>query len=273
MDWKKTWVWATDGIHSDAWHVLRKAFPELQDVLKVTNARELGYMIAYNKCQNKKTFFSRHAVALEQCRRISRLPHALSVKGNLLRAPLSRLLYGTEIHMVSLEHLRQLRTAMARALLGPKTQSNPYMATAVLHKGILDPHFQLLYHALRAIRRFLWLLLVEDRLRFFRHVVRHSGQPWKIYGPAGTIRYHLDFLGWTLTKDGIILTDAFGKLSLLESPLDHMRQELIFAWERHLQLQLGSRKDWTGLPQLDIPTTASLFTQLPADRQGILAGN
>ena len=272
VDWKKTWVWATDSTHADAWRQHRRHFPELQDVLKVTNARELGYMIAYLKCQNKKTFFARHSEALEQCRRISRLPHPLSVKGNLLRAPLSRLLYGTELHMVSLEHLRQLRTAMARALLGGQSQPNPYLALAILHQDILDPHFQLLYHAFRTIRRFLWSRPVEDRGHFYRQVVRHSGHPWHVYGPAGTLRYHLDFLGWTMNIHGQILTDAFGNVEFLTSAPAHLHQELVFAWERHVQLQLHARHDWKGVPQPDFATTASLFTKLPADRQRILAG-
>ena len=272
VDWKKTWVWATDSTHADAWRHLRQQFTELQDVLKVTNARELGYMIAYSKCQNKKTFFARHSEALEQCRRISRLPHPLSVKGNLLRAPLSRLLYGTELHMVSLEHLRQLRTAMARALLGGKAQPNPYLALALLHKDILDPHFQLLYHAFRALRRFLWSLTAGARDQFFRQVVRHSGRPWQIFGPAGTLRYHLDFLGWTMTAHGQTLTDAFGKLDFLTCAPAHLHQELVFAWERHVQLLLQARKAWKGVPQPDFVTTASLFIKLPTDRQRILAG-
>ena len=272
VDWKKTWVWATDNTHADAWRQHRCHFPELQEVLKVTNARELGYMIAYSKCQNKKTFFARHSAAIEQCRRISRLPHPLSVKGNLLRAPLARLLYGTELHMVSLEHLRQLRTAMARALLGGQSQPNPYLALALLHKDILDPHFQLLYHAFRTIRRFLWSRPTEDRGRFYRMVVRHSGHPWHVYGPAGTLRYHLDFLGWTMNLHGQILTDAFGKVEFLTSSPAQLHQELMYAWERHVQLQLHARKDWKGVPQPDFATTASLFTKLPADRQRILAG-
>lgn len=240
--------------------------------MKVTNARELGYMIAYSRCQNKRTFFERHTEALEQCRKISRLPHSLSVKGNLLRAPLSRMLYGTELHMVSLEHLRQLRTAMARAILGPQAQPNPYLAVSVLHRDVLDPHFQLLYHVMRSLRRFLWSLSPSERDKFFRRVVRHDGQPWRVFGPAGALRYHLDFLGWTMTKHGEIRTDAFGKLSFLGCSPDLLRQELILSWERHLQLQLQSRQDWHGAPQIDIPTTASLFVRLPADRQRILAG-
>ena len=272
VDWQKTWVWATDAKHTLAWKTQRGQFPELQDVLQVTNARELGYMIAYSKCQYKKTFFARHAEAIEQCRRIARLPHAIAVKGNLLRAPLSRMLYGTELHMVSLEHLRQLRTAMARALLGSQAQPNPYLATALLHRHILDPHFQLLYHAFRTMRRYLWTLHADERSQFFSHVISHTGQPWKIFGPAGTIKYHLDFLGWTLTKHGHILTDAFGRISFLNCPLERLKQELILAWERHLQLLLSSRKEWTQTPQIDIPTTASLFSALPADRQRIVAG-
>ena len=271
IDWKKTWVWASNDEHAHRWTGLQLQHPEMQSVLKVTNARELGYMLAYNKCQNKQTFFARHAEALEQCRRIARLPHPISVKGNLLRAPLSRLLYGTEIHMVSLNHLRQLRTAMARALLGPHTQPNPFLAVAVLYKDILDPHFQVIFHALRAIRRFLWSLDGPGRRHFFLQVVRHAGQPWQIFGPVGTLRYHMDFLGWTITREGLLRTDAFKKLSFLDTPLEVLKQELLLAWEHHILPHLHSRREWKGAPVVNLATTAKIFASLPSEHQKIIA--
>ena len=60
---------------------------------------------------------------MEQCKRIARLPHTLACKCHLLRAPLSRTLYGADIHLQVSVH-EPLAHGYGSRYHGP--QSHPY---------------------------------------------------------------------------------------------------------------------------------------------------
>ena len=56
IDWGKTWAWTTQSTGKKKWEKeLKNALPELRDLTIVTHARELGYMIHYNKVTSRET--------------------------------------------------------------------------------------------------------------------------------------------------------------------------------------------------------------------------
>ena len=50
IDWGKTWTWSTDSRNRQTWmNQMQSIFPEGTEMVTVTNARELGFTLNYNK--------------------------------------------------------------------------------------------------------------------------------------------------------------------------------------------------------------------------------
>ena len=262
IDWAKTWVWATGPIHKETWKRISGARPIQLHWL--TNARELGYMMAYNKKHSKLTFKQRMQDALHQLSKLARLPHDMQTKALLTKAPLSKAVYATEICAVGHQHFAKLRTAITRALLGPYTQANPYVAMVTLSRFVQDPVVVFAMHCIRQLRLFLGQQDSEVQKSFFLQAATHSGEPLRVRGPAGALKYNLQNLNLGLDKHGRILVDGFVALPLLTTPLEQIRVELV-------PDEISTRRDWTRAPIVDEGETKRLLATFPSSAQKILA--
>ena len=270
VDWTKTWTWATDEAHRDAWSSeLRDR--EHPDVHRARNARELGYMLAYQKTQSRLTFKQRFAEGLSQLRKIAALPHDLQTKALLTKAPLSKILFGTEIHAIGMNYHKQLRTALTRAMLGPHTQANPYVAMVTLSDHIQDPVVVAALHCFRQVRHMLHTLGEEEQKVFLHHAAHHNGQPLQVRGPAGALKHNVRNLGWFLDANGKVKIDGLVELSILTSPWEQLRQAVSQAWIEMIPALMSTRKEWIAPPLIDEITTKALLKKFPDGSKKILA--
>ena len=269
IDWNKTWVWANGPDYVHKWKQISQT--RQCPLHRLTNARELGYMLAYNKKHNKLTFRQRMQDALHQLGKIARLPHDLQTKALLTKAPLAKAVYATEISAIGHTHFTKLRRAITKSLLGPHTQANPFVAMVTLSRFVQDPLLTFAVHCVRQIRLFLLQALEEERLRFYAQTATHSGEPLKVRGPAGALKYNLTNLALGFDARGNILVDGFVELHLLHAPWEQIQAAMTQAWLEQVPHEIGTRKNWRQAPLINEHETKRLLASFPAKSQKILA--
>ena len=269
VDWQKTWTWANGAMHAQAWTTISQT----REVAlhRLTNARELGYMLAYNKRHNKMTFKQRKNEAIAQLAKIARLPHDLQTKALLTKGPISKAVFASEITAVGQQHIAALRTALTRALLGPQSQANPYVAMVCLSKFVQDPLVTFVLHSLRQVRHFLFQATSEEVQTFFSHAAAHTGEPLQVRGPAGALKYNLNLLQLGLNSRGHILVDGFVTLPICEAPWEMIHAVVTQAWLERLPGELATRKEWRHLPVINEQATKRLLAKYSPKAQKILA--
>ena len=270
IDWAKTWVWATDSQHVEVWQNIR-ATTEVPPLHKATNARELGYMLAYNKRHNRFTFKQRLHDGLAQLRKISYLPHDLQTKALLTRSVMSKILFATEIHAIGRQHLEKVRTGLTRAMLGPYTQANPFLAMIALSSHVIDPAIAITLHSIKQTRLLLCQMSTEDREFYMFMVSQSDAQPLACRGPAGALKYNLRQLGWTFHSSGVIHVDGLVTLHLLHSPWDQIVEAVHQAWGEQIPDLISTRKDWRQAPVIDSIITKNVFMKFSDAAQKVIA--
>ena len=250
IDWTKTWRWATDETHRDEWQAVLHDV-QLPPIQQAKNERELGYMLSYRKTHNRKLFKQRFAEGILQLRKIATLPHDMQTKALLTRAPMTKILHATEIHTIGGNYYKQLRTALTRAMLGPHTQANPYVALITLSQHVQDPELAAALHCFRQIRHLLQAMTDAERTTFLEMVAAHSGQPLQVRGPAGTVKHHVKKLGWTIDARGIISVDGLVFLSLQKSPWEQINDAARQAWLEAVPDLMSTRKEWNRPPLIE----------------------
>ena len=273
IDWNKTWAWITFHANKAAWKIaMKNSLPQEATPQIVTCARELGYTMHYNKIQSRKTQKQRHQAALEQVLKIRRMPVSMQTKAQLLTdACLSKALSHTETYHVGAPWFRELRSAMSRTLVPDRKITNPYLAVMLLSKYTMDPELYYIQQCIRSIRRF--LLSVQDitKTQFLQIAATHNQKPMKIHGPAGTLATSLMKLGWQITSNGVIHTDAMLDLNLLTSPLVSLMKCATNSWMKNIS-QFGlSREEWRNLPVIDRSATIKIFMQLTHTQQNVVS--
>eukprot|EP00438_Fugacium_kawagutii_P022469 Skav232355 [mRNA] locus=scaffold2646:490520:494785:+ [translate_table: standard] len=270
VDWDKSWAWGTNPTHVRAMKHTLNSFPALQQVPLVTNSTELGAHHTYVGPPRLGKLKERLQTATDRLQALQKMPHALDTKIHLVRAGIYPVaFYGVELTPLGTAHTNQLRTSVCDALLGHSSSRNSYVALHVT-PDILDPELHVIHLALRAARRFLLRASPEESSRFLWQVSRHDGTSNKCKGPAGALSHYLARLDWKLTKEGVLVYDAFAQLPLVDISNQRLLQLLMRAWGEHLLLFYSSRWAWRGLPPVDAWETRRVIAQFPVHQQKAL---
>ena len=106
------------------------------------------------------------------------------------------------------QHIDNLRTSVANALLGPSVSRNSALATHCT-PNVQDPQLVLVQRVLLAARRFLHRVSTVEQNRFFRLVATHNGAANACKWPAKVLKYHLFKFGWQLGASGHLCINGF----------------------------------------------------------------
>ena len=270
IDWGKTWAWTTQSTGKRKWEKeLKNALPELRDLTIVTHARELGYMIHYNKVTSRETQMKRHLDALAQLKKLKRIPVSLDSKALLSTYAMHKALYGTETYAVGQNWTKELRSAMAKAIVPYKQTSNPHLAVMMLSKLVIDPELYLIRQSLVLCRKLLMQLSLADRNIFQQQVAKHTGDHRHVRGPAGALKFNLQRIGWSFAADGTVYTDTVVTFHILKDSIIDILKFVEFSWLKTMTQMNMARQIWRNYPVPNRAATLRLVSKLTPQEQKI----
>lgn len=194
IDREKTWTWSNGPAHQRHLKQISDQFlPPQCELQHIPNARELGFQIHYRRKQSRKTQRERHELTLERLQRLERLDVDLHSKAIMIRtACLTKALFGTELYASGQSFFKQLRTAIARALVGRYKNTQPFLACMFLSKHVIDPELFTIQQAMSTARSFLLTVDAPMRNRFLEIAATSAVRPGQITGPAAALSHYLE---------------------------------------------------------------------------------
>lgn len=272
IDWHKTWCWSTSQEHRQAFVDAASQHVPETGIPVALAAKDLGITLHYRCKQFRQPQAERHDETLTRLQKLQKQDLNLETKAVIIHtACLPKALYATCFYAAGEKWYDQLRTHIGRALVGQHHNVNPYIASSILSKKLLDPMVFTIKHALRAAREFLTYETAEVRQQFLRSVACSNKQPVQIMGPAAALQYYLSKLGWTTTAAGDLCTTSTGSLNLLETPLTVLDLAVDQAWMEHVSVQISHRKGMKHTPVIDRYLTIQTLLQQPKAAQKALA--
>ena len=268
IDWEKTWVWVTHpDLKTQLQDLLQHLLPAGIQVDCALHARDLGFILHYRRKQFRKPQKDRHAKALRTLRKLQRSPLDRNTKALIAQTAIVKSLYGGHTHVTGEHFFRELRTEVARALVGPHQNVNSFLACMTLSKMVMDPELYLIRQALRFAREYLLYATPDEATLFLEFAALRQHNAKKVTGPCGALAIYLEKLDWKLTQDGSLLVSAFYTLHLLHTPWQVLWNALEHSWMTHLSLQLTSRKGYGAIPVIDRKATLAMFSSIPEPQQ------
>ena len=261
VDWQKTWWWATDGsVASSVQSTLQNEAPLL--LQHRHSMSDLGFQAQYSGRTQLGILQDRLAKGTERIQRLHAMPHCLSVKEAMLRCSIyPATFYGYEAKPPAQNVFTQLRSAAARALIGPvKVLSSP-IVLALTKGGILDPEFWFILRAIATARSFLLNATPQVVNDFFWISSRFRGSLHQVRGPASALSHLLCGIGWQITADGFLHVSAFQSFPLLSTSLQRLRRFLVHTWQDGLVRSLTSRFSWFQFPDIDLVNTPRVLAR------------
>ena len=199
IDWNKSFAWSRDVEGRNWWKDnLHDMCPDGIQVSLLLKAKDLGAAMRYHSSRALGSLRSRMLVAHERLTKLASQPRSLANKAQLIQGAVWPVaFYGSEGFAIGIKHISALRSAAARAMVGPHRQLSPFLAVSALVPGLQDPEAYILTSALRALRhayhtnRCLALSILD--------VAQHaSGEPGSVTGPGSALKALLRRNGWGL---------------------------------------------------------------------------
>eukprot|EP00435_Cladocopium_sp_Y103_P067838 s63_g30.t1 len=273
IDWEKTWGWATNSGHKEALQHAKLDILQDETPLQIVNhARELGYILHYRQVPFRGTQKERHQQALKRLKKLQYLEYPIADKSHMvLSSGLAKALCGVHMYLCGEKYFRELRTAIARALVGDHHNVQPHIACSCLSKKICDPEFVTIVQAVKAARAFLLTAEAETRRMFFSLAAVSNLHASQIVGPAKALHAYLGKLGWTITRDGILHTDGLHQLHVLHSNWEDVHAAMESSWMTHVALMVSNRKGLTCLPTPNRMRTYKALNKMPTCMQPVIA--
>ena len=132
---------------------------------------------------------------------------SLDTRARICGYSLCKALWGTESYVVGGPWLKELRSTIAKTLVLNKGNSNPYIACALLTPHVVDPTSYLIRNSVRNLRSWMQRATPTVFQAFMWIARRSSVSHHEFWGPASALAYNLSRIGWSITKEALILTD------------------------------------------------------------------
>lgn len=260
IDWKKSWSWATNKQHAQLLKQALNLFLDPDIVKQVQGAFDLGCQITYHGPPKLGQQRNRIAKATKKLQILQRLLFDIRIKSHLVITGIMPIFcYGVELLPVGQHHLDAIRTQVANAVHGSNHSRNSAMAV-LMTPHLQDPVVILIVKVLRTCRRNLSRMSSEEREKFFEVASLHKGESHNCRGPASCLKFYLLWLGWSITKTGIVHTFPGVSIHLLHSSLKTLARLCQKAWESQIIVLHSDRKPWRGLPQPDALATQRVIS-------------
>ena len=264
IDWKKTWMWATDkGLLLALKHALGQQLPHLQ-IERLTAAMDLGSQMTYSGPPRLGKFKARLSLFKQRCHLLQAMPHDVYTKAHLASTSILPTLYGVALLPLGEAHIASMRTQLVNAVLGANHSRNSTLAMQFLPR-LVDPGVWIILQAIEACRRYLIQATPSDRALFCSVLSKHNGVSTSCRGPASCLKHYLLRLGWTVDSAGNVHVSPFVSLSLHTSS----KQSWVFwanwTWQQEI-LSHCDRKALAGCTPINLFDTRSVLHKLSAGK-------
>lgn len=271
LDWAKCWLWSTQKLHGP---FLRQAFArhvDSQQVQILMTQADLGFQQTYSGPPRIAKTKERFQQAAKLLLNLQNMPHDLQTKTKLVQSGVYTLaFYGTEVILLWKVHTDAMRHQAAAALYGTNNSRNSAIAL-LCTQGIVDPELAIVQHAMLAARRFLWKCSAAERQQSLLAVSRHSGLHQECKGPAGSLKYYLCRLGWTIHKFGNINVSGFFQISFLNTSQITLKKWMMREWQQQLLAMHCDHKPLRGLPPISRDDTLAVLAKFtPQERRRLV---
>ena len=272
IDWRKSFAWSrhVEGIRW--WHKNGASLlPQGAPLFVLPEAKDLGVAMRYRAVRTLGTLKTRILEGQRRLTCLAQQPRSLKSKGRLIQAAVwPTCFYGCEGHAIGLQHLRRLRSAAARALVGPQQQMSPQLALATLVPGLQDPEVFVLVMAIRALRRAWWLCpRTAESILYLQH--HASGQVSAAIGPATALKVLLCRAGWELSLSGVLKGPGNVQVSVKYASQRDVALAVEKAWCYQVRQAVSHRNGLAGVGIPDAPLTHRALACFTAAEQKILA--
>ena len=269
IDWQKTWRWATSPEHKEILHrVQQQLSPQANPLQMVTHARELGYILHYKCNPSRASHKVRHQEVLIRLKKLQKQDLPIDIKAQIARAScLTKAFYGAELYATGERFFTEVRTGIARALLGEHHNIQTHVACACLSKYVEDPELFVIKHAIKKARNYLQQAGSEEFKKFMKVVTQFRHRPSQIIGPAAAFQFYLSKIGIQCDQQGQLSIGAFFTLNLCNSNLEDIFMAVDEAWMENVSTALHTRKGCQFTPQIDHVLTAKIFASLPEEQK------
>eukprot|EP00438_Fugacium_kawagutii_P021028 Skav205786 [mRNA] locus=scaffold340:103108:108078:+ [translate_table: standard] len=271
VDWSKTWMFATStAVAKQASDAILAAVPVL-DLPRPHHAKDLGIELRYSGTHQLGHKPERYQVGFGRLKRLQHLPLDPETKEIVWMVSIyPAAFYGCETRPPADNLVSRMRTKVADAIFGSSSSMAPAVALLFGKRHLLDPGFQLVMHALRAARRWLYAASAAERRQFYDMVAKFRGGIAKVRGPAAALSLYLKQLEWELTREGFLLCGPFLQLHLLDSSFSDILILAQRAWQTDIFLKHTERKLLFHLQPSRVETTQALKPFHGAERGNLV---
>ena len=269
IDWAKTWVWGTSAPAAKLLQqTLLQHVPRAVVAIKRA-AMDLGAQLTYAGPPILGQFRKRIDRAVLRLKRLKGMKIPLKSKVLMLQGGIYPVaFYGIALFPLGIHHFDTLRPLCADGLLGPSPSRNSAIAVAAT-PGACDPLPYAIRIALRTVRRFLNQLTAEEQQTFYVIAARHTGQANQVQGPAGALRYWLNKLGWSISREGLIDVQTFSQVPLRTTSNATMTRWIAKEWQKEV-FQFHCRRSAISNLFFDLEATSRLIRTFPVKQQAAL---
>ena len=271
VDWDKSWIWCTQSeFLQPLQQALRRIAPTM-DIRRLSHEMDLGCIMQYSGSHRLGKFTKRIQEGHRRLHTLSTMQHDMSTKAHLIKTAIyPQMFYGVELLPLGMQHFDKMRNQLAASLLGKSPSRNSALAIAhVPH--FMDPEPFVICQAVKAARRHLIRASQAEVDAFCHMLSRHSGRWMDCHGPAGSLKYYLSKLGWTVNGQGHIQVNGFVTLNLLTTGLPSLRMWIHRTWQEELLPRFCNRAELRGLQSPDLLATHQILkTFRPKEQKQIL---
>ena len=270
IDWDKSWAWCTQKGHTSKWTDLGNEL--LAQPLKVVSAAlDLGVVVNYAPFKRLLSTLDRIEQAKDRLTRMYGLNLTVPIAAKLIQTSVwPKAFYGVEVSSLSPSHFTSIRHAAAQVITHNK---KPGIATIALHlvdSALTDPEAYVILQAVRAARKYLFAFPQRFE-KFCVMASQANGSSHKVRGPASALKNYLLRLGWSISKQGTLLTNTHLSFHILDTPWPCLKEAILQDWLRDVLVENSERTNLRGLP---IPsrklTISAIKTIPPPQRRGIV---
>ena len=234
IDWNKTWIWGTSKADYRSWEILADQI--LSNGVKLQpmhSAVNLGVVMCYSSTNKLLKISQRIKDAMQRLQRLFRQHLAFDVTAKIIQSAIwTKAFFGQELHLLGKQHVQELRSQAARALLHTNNPGMSSLALTLTQQNLDDPEVFVMLNAIRSSKALLWTCNSEEQHQFLHVATQASGVCAKTKGPAEALKGYLLRIGAQLAPTGDILFISGVVLNLITTPFQTIRNHIRDEWLR-----------------------------------------
>lgn len=257
LDRKKTFAWTLDSATRKS---LRQKGLSVRKSAKALGAqmqfsRQHVAFVIHDRLKDLQPLWSRLRNSLS--------PYRLKVRA-IKVAAWPRGLHGISAVCLGATRFVPLRSAAMKGLSAEGSGCNPMVHLGLVEEPLVDPQYWSVIATFRALRD---CGTRESLQPLLQSVVLDDGRIPR-GGPTRALLQRIQLLGWTVGAEGNV-SDNWGSFSLFEISMQELEIRAEAAWAKVVAASVQYRPCFTGLVEVDAPSTRAFLATLSCSEQAL----